>query len=60
MSNRYIDFSQFTPQIKSLVREHLKNPLTEKDMKHKHIVEDITQEPKKIWANNAFLHKKLN
>jgi len=57
MSNRYNDFSQFTPQSKALIRKHLAQPTTEKEMKRKNRVKDITEEPKKIWANNAHIRK---
>jgi hypothetical protein len=60
MSNRYVDFSSYmhqniSPATKQL--RHLQKPTNEKEEKRKNRIQDITENPKKIWANNAFVQK---
>lgn len=57
MSNRYIDFSRAALGGALSVIPKLQQPTTEKEHKRKNRVEDITEEPKKIWQNEAHRRK---
>lgn len=57
MSNRYIDFSRAALGGAPTVTPKLQQPTTEKEQKRRNRVEDITEEPKKIWANEAHRRK---
>ena len=52
MSNRYIDFA-IAANITKHIKSNLRQPATEKEQKRKNRVDDITDTPKKIWANEA-------
>jgi hypothetical protein len=55
MSNRYIDFSNIVyGRPTATVKKHLQNVTTEKENKRKNRVQDLTEQPKRIFANNAF------
>ena len=56
MSNRYIDFA-IAANISKHIKSQLRQPTTEKEQKRKNRVEDITDTPKKIWANEAHRRK---
>ena len=60
MSNKYIDFGVYaTPRMSSAVKttKYLQRPTNEKEQKRKNRIEDISENPRKIWANNAYVQK---
>lgn len=56
MSNRYIDFA-VVAGISQHIKNHLRQPTNEKEQKRKNRIDDITEAPKKIWANEAHRRK---
>lgn len=58
MSNRYTDFLQYVRMSESSKStRHLQQPTNEKEQRRKNRIEDISENPRKIWGNNAFKNR---
>lgn len=56
MSNRYIDFAAMLGNTTQHAR-YLQRPTNEREEARKNKIKDISENPKKIWGNNAFRYR---